>query len=149
MLLVVLICATTMNHHYCFHILLKSFGRGLKNCSYFNSRYRHLAAWLGLFAMLMVYIAPLVSQSLLMPKVHQPVDHAHHSMQTMHHDAGLSLHHAWCGYCKLLYHLSSIDFDVPQLTPRRAVVLWVTVSCLSLVRRFHCCKTPFARAPPV
>ncbi|MEQ4285099.1 DUF2946 domain-containing protein [Pseudomonas syringae] len=75
-------------------------------------------AWLSLFAMLMIFIGPLVSQS--MPMDHHagmsmsmpdgmdmPADgHAQHgSEHAMPADAGMSDHALWakCGYCTLLF----------------------------------------------
>lgn len=76
------------------------------------------AGWLSLFAMLMIFIGPLVSQSM-------PMDHsasmsmdmgtgmdeaaAHHG--DAHHGGGdASLHVMWekCGYCSLFFHCPAL-----------------------------------------
>ncbi|AHG42917.1 hypothetical protein N018_22910 [Pseudomonas syringae CC1557] len=79
-----------------------------------NSR----GAWLSLFAMLMIFIGPLVSQSMPMDQhagmsmsmpagMNMSADsHAHHSAEhAMPADTGMSDHALWakCGYCTLLF----------------------------------------------
>ncbi|WP_375233528.1 DUF2946 domain-containing protein [Pseudomonas cannabina] len=73
-------------------------------------------AWLSLFAMLMIFIGPLVSQSMPMDQhagmstsmsMSMPGDsHAHHGAEhAMPADTGMSDHALWakCGYCTLLF----------------------------------------------
>ncbi|KPW66311.1 Uncharacterized protein ALO61_00038 [Pseudomonas savastanoi pv. nerii] len=75
-------------------------------------------AWLSLFAMLMIFIGPLVSQSMPMDhhvgmSMSMPASmdmsadsHAHHGGEhSMPADAGMSDHALWakCGYCTLLF----------------------------------------------
>ncbi|WP_200807698.1 DUF2946 domain-containing protein [Vibrio mangrovi] len=107
-------------------------------------------AWLGLFAMLMIYVAPLVSQSMMSGA-------GHHSQMSHHHSASpakpnhqtLSLHHEWCGYCSLLLHISAIEFESLKLTGYRVVLAWVTTTIQPLLFQSGDYRTQLPRAPPV
>ncbi|WP_024696658.1 DUF2946 domain-containing protein [Pseudomonas avellanae] len=82
------------------------------------ARPHYRAAWLSLFAMLMIFIGPLVSQSMPMDQhagmsMSMPAtmdmsadSHAHHGGEhAMPADTGMSDHALWakCGYCTLLF----------------------------------------------
>ncbi len=75
---------------------------------------KRLTAWLGLVAMVLIFIAPVVSQQLALRTSLAPVEHAGTHCEAMPvasadsdmpagHDMPAS-HHAACGYCNLLAH---------------------------------------------
>jgi hypothetical protein len=101
-------------------------------------------SWISLFAMLMIFIGPLISQSMPMPMpmpmeqrttalINAPMDrsamdHAdHHAQPAAEHCPAKTSHHAiWekCGYCNLLFNCpaltggrSFVAFDTPTATP--------------------------------
>ncbi|WP_080266875.1 DUF2946 domain-containing protein [Pseudomonas syringae] len=92
---------------------------------------KNRAAWLSLFAMLMIFIGPLISQSMpmdqhaprLMPSS-MPMEmgssadsHAHHGSEyATSPDAGMGDHALWakCGYCTLLFSCPALPY-VPVL----------------------------------
>lgn len=98
----------------------------MHNATLTSSRRHRLAAWLALLAMLMIFIAPVVSQSLAM--AHAPGGDivAAHTAAMSHHDAahaGSMSHHDQsdhdpvdhsdhgidqCGYCTLLTQLPAL-----------------------------------------
>jgi len=95
------------------------------------------AAWLALFAILLILVAPLISVSLQKdPMATMPGMHHDMSMMTEHHDSApvvMPLDHAEaCGYCVLLAH-------VPGL-----ILLAVLLLCATLTR-IHIAPLP----PPV
>lgn len=82
------------------------------------------AGWLSLFAMLMIFIGPLVSQS--MPMEHgtampmgmdmsMEMDGGHHG--DSHHGGDASLHVMWekCGYCSLFFHCPALPQQLSLL----------------------------------
>lgn len=79
--------------------------------------------WLSLFAMWMIFIGPLVSQS--MPMSHHTgmdmsMPAAHHSAEAGHHGHGndSQLHVLWekCGYCSLLYNCPGLPQTLSPLS---------------------------------
>ncbi|KPY66692.1 Uncharacterized protein ALO94_02751 [Pseudomonas syringae pv. spinaceae] len=95
-------------------------------------------AWLSLFAMLMIFIGPLVSQSMPMDQhagmsMSMPAtmdmsadSHAHHSSEhAMPADTGMSDHALWakCGYCTLLFSCPALPQVVELVAaPRQGPV---------------------------
>ncbi|MDW6093385.1 DUF2946 domain-containing protein [Vibrio rhizosphaerae] len=115
-------------------------------------KWQRLVAWLGLFAMLMIYMAPLVSQTMMMDRTthHHQQMAAHHVTHapTGHQDAH-ALHHAWCGYCSLLLHMSGLTHMPLQLACHRAVWVGLRVTIQPFLLRSEWCKTQLPRAPPI
>ncbi|MGN8274346.1 DUF2946 domain-containing protein [Pseudomonas sp. SMN5] len=98
-------------------------------------------SWISLFAMLMIFIGPLISQSMPMDQRMSPVmnmsmpmdmdmdmsasAHGDHKAPTAKHCRPQSEHHAlWekCGYCSLLFNCPALPggqtfavFDTPQI----------------------------------
>lgn len=95
-------------------------------------------SWISLFAMLMIFIGPLISQSMpmgqpmaasmdmSMPMDMSPSAHATHEAPAAEHCQPRSEHHAlWekCGYCSLLFNCPALPggqsftaFDTPTAT---------------------------------
>lgn len=83
-------------------------------------------SWLSLFAMLMIFIGPLVSQS--MPMDHRamaqnmgmsmPMDSAADCHAGDHPGSDASLHVIWekCGYCSLFFHCPALPQALSLLT---------------------------------
>ena len=83
---------------------------------------RARGSWLSLFAMLMIFIGPLVSQSMPMdPRampagmdmsmtMSMPMDSGTDCHSDGHHDNSPSLHVIWekCGYCSLFFHCPAL-----------------------------------------
>ncbi|QMV14988.1 DUF2946 domain-containing protein [Vibrio spartinae] len=134
--------------------------------SWLKLKWQQSMAWCGLFAMLMIYIAPLVSQTMVMSQagVHSPTmmmhesaphhpnrqtteHHATHPTTVTHQDAH-ALHHAWCGYCSLLLHMSAITYAPLQLASHRAVLEWLRVTMQPFLLRAEWRKKQLPRAPP-
>jgi hypothetical protein len=118
------------------------------------------ASWISLFAMLMMFIGPLVSQS--MPMDHKmaamPMEHAapsmEHGAQGEDHDqgAGSSELHVLlekCGYCSLFFHCPALPQakGLAGVQPQRP-----TVSYFILPHPGHATQAVFpgarTRAPP-
>lgn len=82
--------------------------------------------WLGLFAMLMVFVGPLISQSQRMLDNHGPTgDQSSMSSHAGHHaQSGMAMHDedalAACGYCTLFSHAPGIN-PVSGLPPAEAI----------------------------
>lgn len=84
------------------------------------------ASWLSLFAMLMIFIGPLVSQSMPMDHRAMPMPDMHHGMAMEGmagcHDTGQpsdpTLHVMWekCGYCSLFFHCPALPQPPSLLT---------------------------------
>ena len=76
-------------------------------------------SWISLFAMLMIFIGPLISQAMPMDhhagmSMDMPMDHG-----AAHHPKAPDEHHAlWskCGYCDLLYSCPALPGGVSTLT---------------------------------
>ena len=76
-------------------------------------------SWLSLFAMLMIFIGPLISQAMPMDhhagmSMEMPMDHG-----DSHHKKAPDEHHAlWskCGYCDLLYSCPALPGDISTFT---------------------------------
>ncbi|KPX14966.1 Uncharacterized protein ALO72_03562 [Pseudomonas syringae pv. delphinii] len=100
------------------------------------ARPHYRAAWLSLFAMLMIFIGPLVSQSMPMDQhagmsMSMPAtmdmsadSHAHHGGEhAMPADTGMSDHALWakCGYCTLLFSCPALPqvVELVSATPPR------------------------------
>ncbi|WNJ94740.1 DUF2946 domain-containing protein [Vibrio ruber] len=129
-------------------------------------------AWFGLFAMLIIYIAPLLSQTIMISQaaviskatiiskteaVHESASHHHkyfsqplatHPTTVTHQDAH-TLHHAWCGYCSLLLHMSGLAQTSLQLVSHHAVLVWIYVTIQPFLFRCEWCKNQLPRAPPI
>lgn len=112
------------------------------------------AGWLSLFAMLMIFIGPLVSQS--MPMEHRAAMPMSMDMAGMdhgdgHHGTDPSLHMLMekCGYCSLFYHCPALP---QQLSPLNSEA--VPVSSRLVTRALHGHPRPSffpgarSRAPP-
>lgn len=122
--------------------------------------------WLALFAMLMIFIGPLISQSMPMehhagmPMQAQPpagmsMDHGgHHDMHAGHAsapDAAAMDHALWakCGYCTLLFGCPALPQVVTLVmaTPPKPADFYA-----ALTREGHARRTVFlhalSRAPP-
>jgi hypothetical protein len=117
------------------------------------------SAWISLFAMLMMFIGPLVSQA--MPMNHAPAMPAHHPMAQAEHGphcepsqpkaSDNKLHPLWerCGYCSLFFHCPAL----PQSLQFRADAAPPTMARLLLqARQGHGVQPVFpgarTRAPP-
>ncbi|MFV3404517.1 MULTISPECIES: DUF2946 domain-containing protein [Pseudomonas] len=116
--------------------------------------------WLSLFAMWMIFIGPLVSQS--MPMEHHasmsmpmsmdmPMEHAHGDMHHPGHGNDGQLHVMWekCGYCSLLFNCPAL----PQtLSPLSAGSVLPPATPLFATRQGHARQAVFpgarSRAPP-
>ncbi|MGS7250447.1 DUF2946 domain-containing protein [Pseudomonas anuradhapurensis] len=123
-------------------------------------RRRAGGVWLSLFAMWMIFIGPLISQS--MPMDHpagmsmpmdMPMAAGHqHAGDTHHGQAGDGqLHVMWekCGYCSLLFNCPAL----PQaLSPLCADSVVATTQLLAPTRQGHARQAVFpgarSRAPP-
>ena len=125
-------------------------------------RRRWGGGWLSLFAMWMIFIGPLVSQS--MPMEHHaalgmsmPMD----MPRAVGHDHGSASHHgqhdgklhvAWekCGYCSLLFNCPALPQTLSPLSA--GVVLAPRLTCAP-VRQGHARQSVFpgarSRAPPL
>ncbi|ONH50508.1 Protein of unknown function [Pseudomonas cedrina] len=83
-----------------------------------HSRVRR-GSWISLFAMLMIFIGPLISQAMPMDhhagmSMSMPMEHG-----DAHHKKVPDEHHAlWskCGYCDLLYSCPALPGGIPTLT---------------------------------
>ncbi|HHB1425794.1 TPA: DUF2946 domain-containing protein [Serratia odorifera] len=124
-----------------------------------SAQHFRMPAWLGLFAMLMIFLAPLISSqladkhhlSMTMPMSgHQMMPH-HQTRQSApmtHHDAGdagVDL----CGYCSLFHHTPALDttlFLPPGNVFQPAAVIAVGIFSITLADLFPPYQT---RAPPV
>ncbi|MCW2268387.1 hypothetical protein D3C77_22270 [compost metagenome] len=120
---------------------------------------RARGSWLSLFAMLMIFIGPLVSQS--MPMDHRampqgmnmsmPMDSAADCHAGDHPGSDASLHVIWekCGYCSLFFHCPALPQALSLLNTE------ATPASSTLVvqpRQGHARQTVFpgarSRAPP-
>ncbi|MBP0951300.1 DUF2946 domain-containing protein [Pseudomonas alliivorans] len=127
---------------------------------------KHRAAWLSLFAMLMIFIGPLISQSMPMdqhagmsmpPAMSMDMgssadSHAHHgSEHATAADAGAGDHALWakCGYCTLLFSCPALPY-VPVVVA--AAVLRHADFFTAQTRLGHAQRAIFpnarSRAPP-
>ncbi|GLR08515.1 DUF2946 domain-containing protein [Mixta theicola] len=90
---------------------------------YFAIARSRFPAWLALLAMLLLFIAPVISKSLMAQHGHaSPLMTAHMSAMTMAQPAKAERHHpvsmmddSACGYCVLLIHLPLDSVRLPQL----------------------------------
>ncbi|PLR32613.1 DUF2946 domain-containing protein [Chimaeribacter californicus] len=100
-----------------------------------SARHRITAAWLGIFALLLLFVAPVISTSLAqthartmaMPGMMMPMDTMAMDHDTMGHDAmaagdmpmthpaGVMPDQAACGYCVLLAHAPLLEMALPLL----------------------------------
>lgn len=113
-------------------------------------------AWLALFAMALIVVAPLISIALQKdPMSAMPQAHMHHEMGAAHSEHSepqvmMPVDHAEaCGYCVLMAHvpgvmLLAILFLCARLSPERSVSLRRRVH----FRRFFSWQWPDTRAPP-
>ena len=116
------------------------------------------AGWLSLFAMLMIFIGPLVSQS--MPMEHRAAMPMDMDMSTSsagdhhgdgHHGSDPSLHMLMekCGYCSLFYHCPALP---QQLSPLNSESAPATTRLVVQPRQGHPQAAFFpgarSRAPP-
>ena len=105
--------------------------------------------WLSLFAMWMIFIGPLVSQSMPMAHEHAQSVDSHHGHDG--HGGDGQLHVMWekCGYCSLLFNCPAL----PQtLSPLSAGVAVPSTHLLAITRQGHARQAVFpgarSRAPP-
>lgn len=126
---------------------------------------KHRAAWLALFAILLILVAPLISTFLqhdpmsAMPGMHHEMSmpmSAHHGMSSSsmsHHQASSSdvpVDHAEaCGYCVLLAHVPGLIFLVVLQLIGRALRIRITPA-RPRVKQWHFFPwlCPDTRAPP-
>ena len=122
---------------------------------------RARGSWLSLFAMLMIFIGPLVSQS--MPMDHRampagmdmsmsmPMDSGADCHSDGHHDSSPSLHVIWekCGYCSLFFHCPALPQALSLLNTQASPV---SGSLIVQPRQGHARQAVFpnarTRAPP-
>ncbi|MFJ4141831.1 DUF2946 domain-containing protein [Pseudomonas sp. NPDC089734] len=127
---------------------------------------RTRGAWLSLFAMLMIFIGPLVSQS--MPMEHHAgmsmsmpmsasmdmeMSHAHHGGSEHHQpvDTGMGDHALWakCGYCTLLFSCPALPqvLTLVAATPPKPSDFFAAIT-----RQSHARQSAYlharSRAPP-
>lgn len=80
--------------------------------------------WLGLFAMLMVFVGPLVSQSQRMLEHGPPVARSASGHASHHAQSSMAMHDAdalaACGYCTLFAHVPGINPTL-SLPPSQAI----------------------------
>ncbi|WP_342754813.1 DUF2946 domain-containing protein [Pantoea sp. MBD-2R] len=125
------------------------------------------AAWLGLIAILLLFIAPVISKSLttsparhaMMMASHQPADHdadcvmaemspQQHARMQAHHPLSM-MDDSACGYCVLLAHL---PLDLNNLPPLWSVLQAAKQPALPLLRPLFSRFAPrffHPRAPPI
>ncbi|UPT55576.1 DUF2946 domain-containing protein [Dickeya zeae] len=143
--------------------------------SLFELRQRRLPAWLGILAVVMIFLAPPISQSLrnrhhvqtpsptsLSAMAPMSGHHEHHGMDTppaypahspitpmSHGEMGME-DHAACGYCVLLSHLPLLALS-GTLQPAHAVWLsrWQKPCPLRSSPYLLRFLPPLARAPPL
>ncbi|MBZ3662541.1 DUF2946 domain-containing protein [Pseudomonas monteilii] len=119
-------------------------------------RRRAGGGWLSLFAMWMIFIGPLISQS--MPMDHHagmsmPMTAAHQHGGDTHHGHGNDgqLHVMWekCGYCSLLFNCPALPQALSPLSAGRVVP---TTHLLAPTHQGHARQAAFpgarSRAPP-
>ncbi|MGI3107440.1 DUF2946 domain-containing protein [Dickeya fangzhongdai] len=141
--------------------------------SLFELRQRRTPAWLGILALVMIFLAPPISQSLrashhvqISPRPHHhspsaslsmPEHHSHHAMVSAatpkgdmdEMGMGMGMDHAACGYCVLLSYLPLLALSgllqavVAVWSPR-----WQAL--LPVYSLFHNPRflSPLPRAPP-
>lgn len=136
----------------------------------FSASRNRLAAWLGLLAILLLFIAPVISKSLAQARGSDSMMMMHHGMAMdmsempdMHHDmatttdnAARQAHHPMsmmddsaCGYCVLLVHLpldlmtQPLLWSTLQAATQPDVPLFQPVVARFVPRFFH------PRAPPL
>ncbi|TDF85229.1 DUF2946 domain-containing protein [Pseudomonas sp. H9] len=116
-------------------------------------------SWLSLFAMLMIFIGPLVSQS--MPMDHRApsndmgmsmaMDSAADCHSDNQHGGSSSLHVIWekCGYCSLFFHCPALPQALSLLNTEAAPASGLLIA---LPRQGHARQPVFpgalTRAPP-
>ncbi|MBI6854123.1 DUF2946 domain-containing protein [Pseudomonas cichorii] len=122
-------------------------------------------AWLSLFAMLMIFIGPLISQSMpvehhagmsmSMPTSTSADSEAHHAHHGSEHaspaETGMSDHALWakCGYCTLLFSCPALSrvITLVAATPPKPSDFFA-----ALTRQGHARQSAFlharSRAPP-
>ncbi|MGO1295898.1 MAG: DUF2946 domain-containing protein [Vibrio sp.] len=73
-----------------------------------DTRYQHAISQLALFAILLIYVAPLISMSVVMTRHHPlmtPTSAESSPMMSMSSSDAQSHHGGWCKYCDLLASL--------------------------------------------
>lgn len=86
------------------------------------------AAWLSLFAVLLLYIAPLISMSMVMsmPRGHNMSHMQHHApAPEMDH---AQAHMSWCAYCDLLPTLHAVFSPILAIAAATFLLLYRTTS---------------------
>lgn len=129
------------------------------HCAFHHSPVKRKAAWLALFAILLIVIAPLISVSLQKDPMSAMPGMMHHDMSAMaehhgdhHSDAPVMMpvdHAEACGYCVLLAHVPGVILMVALLLYGR--MLRTPVRPLPPVIRywhFFPWLYPQTRAPP-
>ena len=118
-------------------------------------------SWLSLFAMLMIFIGPLVSQSMPMDHRAMSKDMGMNMAMSMdssadchgdsHHNSSPSLQVIWekCGYCSLFFHCPALPQALSLLNTEAAPA---SSSLIVQPRQGHARQTVFpgarTRAPP-
>ncbi|WP_072035282.1 DUF2946 domain-containing protein [Dickeya fangzhongdai] len=139
--------------------------------SLFELRQRRTPAWLGILALVMIFLAPPISQSLrasnhvqISPRPHHhspsaslsmPEHHSHHATASSAtpkgdmDEMGMGMDHAACGYCVLLSHLPLLTLS-GLLQPAAAVWSPRWQALLPVLSLFHDPRflSPLPRAPP-
>ncbi|TKC79907.1 DUF2946 domain-containing protein [Trinickia terrae] len=118
-------------------------------------RSRKLTAWLGIFAIWLTVLAPLVSQlEARASRFDSPIcgadagSHAQHgsmSMQHAHHGA----HPDACGYCNLFAHSPALGTAVPALPGIRHFAESATSLPSAAKPRLARYPSAYPRAPPI
>lgn len=114
------------------------------------------AAWLALFAMMLIVVAPQISISLEQWR-QAPAHEMHHNMSGMGmtmHDAGHSPathdEHAACGYCVLLAHTPGLLMPVAMLLLAQSLRYQPLPVATCFAPLLACCRgRPPCRAPPL
>lgn len=114
----------------------------------FRAPLRRLAAWLGLFALLMLFVAPVISTSLAQARAGQMAEMAttmpdmpmhEMPMLDMDHEQGMMPDGPACGYCVLLAHAPLLEMVLPLL-------FWFTL--LATRPPLPLLRLPLPDAPP-
>ncbi|MEH2920869.1 DUF2946 domain-containing protein [Samsonia erythrinae] len=131
---------------------------------------RRFPAWLGIFAILTIFIAPVISQTLVLhdhgimtspDQSDGSVERHHHAGHTMpehhfvqsphsHSQPVMMMDHAACGYC-VLFSYSPALFETSALNPILTALL-SDVLVIYFISRFIAPEryaTPVVRAPPL
>ncbi|MFC3024037.1 DUF2946 domain-containing protein [Vibrio zhugei] len=115
-----------------------------------STKYQHLVSKLALFAILLIYVAPLISMSIVMIGHHPLMEHSTaQSTSMMTVSSGTPSHHSgWCQYCDLLASLhGATDFALAIIPSMSGLVYMDTPKLLSQSLAKHSTQHR-PRAPP-